>query len=230
MERYHTLEALVVGRKAMPGGDVILSFVGPEGASQAVARKAMRPSGRSGRLSLFHHLRFQVYQKPGSDLPTLTQAELVGRLHGLEHPQRFPFAAFLAELAFRVASPEVAARVWPLLVSALKGVAKHANPRLVAIWGGWRILKAAGLAPNLHGEGTHLLDGDLAPRGGVYLGLEGLEALAAVLRLPGSEAIDALEGTPLDRLMQALLAHTRYTVGELGSAVLLSNSNAVRRE
>jgi DNA repair protein RecO (recombination protein O) len=76
MERYRTLEGLLIGRKPLPGGDVILSFVTPEGAMQAVARKAMRPTGRSGRLSLFHHLRFQVYQKPGNDLSTLTQAEL----------------------------------------------------------------------------------------------------------------------------------------------------------
>lgn len=212
-----------MGRKALPAGDVILSFVGPEGAAQAVARKALRPTGRSGRLSLFHHLNYQVYQKPGNDLPTLTQVELIGRLEGLEAPNRFPYASFLAELAYRSASPEVAAKVWPLLISGLKGIAKHPNPKLAMLWAAWRVLKAAGFSPHLGGEGMNLLDGDRTERGGVYLGLEGLEALAAVLRLPGSEAIAALEEAPLDRLMNALLAHTRYTVGELGSATLLSS-------
>jgi len=226
VERYHVHEGLVVGRKPLPVGDVILSFVGPEGATQAVARKALRPTGRSGRLSLFHHLRYQVYQKPGNDLPTLTQAELVGRLEGLEAPGRFPQASFLAELAYRLASPEVAQRLWPLLISGLKGIAKHQNPRLVMVWAGWRILKAAGLAPNLGGEGMGLQDGHRVERGGVYLGLEGLESLAAVLKLPGGEAIEALGNAPLDRLLQALLAHTRYTVGDLGSAGLLSSSHA----
>ncbi|MBF6592972.1 MAG: recombination protein O N-terminal domain-containing protein [Thermaceae bacterium] len=226
MERYHVHEGLVVGRKPLPVGDVILSFVGPEGATQAVARKALRPTGRSGRLSLFHHLRYQVYQKPGNDLPTLTQAELVGRLEGLEAPGRFPQASFLAELAYRLASPEVAQRLWPLLISGLKGIAKHENPRLVMVWAGWRILKAAGLAPNLGGEGMGLQDGHRVERGGIYLGLEGLESLAAVLKLPGGEAIEALGNAPLDRLLQALLAHTRYTVGDLGSAGLLSSSHA----
>ncbi len=226
MERYHVHEGLVVGRKPLPVGDVILSFVGPEGATQAVARKALRPTGRSGRLSLFHHLRYQVYQKPGNDLPTLTQAELVGRLEGLEAPGRFPQASFLAELAYRLASPEVAQRLWPLLISGLKGIAKHQNPRLVMVWAGWRILKAAGLAPNLGGEGMGLQDGHRVERGGIYLGLEGLESLAAVLKLPGGEAIEALGNAPLDRLLQALLAHTRYTVGDLGSAGLLSSSHA----
>lgn len=216
----------MVGRKPLPAGDVILSFVGPEGAAQAVARKALRPTGRSGRLSLFHHLRYQVYQKPGNDLPTLTQAELVGRLEGLEAATRFPHASFLGELAYRLASPEVARRLWPLLISGLKGVAKHENPRLVTVWAGWRILKAAGLAPELSGEGMNLLDGRRVERGGIYLGLEGLETLAGVLRLPGTEAIGALEeGAPIDRLLQALLSHTRYTVGDLGSTGLLANSH-----
>ncbi|MCX7782655.1 MAG: recombination protein O N-terminal domain-containing protein [Meiothermus sp.] len=226
VERYRLSEGLVVGRKPLPAGDVILSFVGPEGAAQAIARKALRPTGRSGRLSLFHHLKYQVYQKPGSDLPTLTQVELVGRLEGLEAPGRFPYASYLAELAFRIASPEVAGKIWPLLTSGLKGIAKHPSPRIALLWAGWRVLKAAGLAPNLGGEGLNLLDGDRVERGGVYLGLDGLEALAAILGLPGSEAIAALEaGAPLDRLQQALLAHVRYAVGELGSAQLLAPSH-----
>lgn len=61
----------------------------------------------------------------------------------------------------------------------------------------------------------------------MYLGLEGMQALAAILRLPGSEAIAVLEaGAPLDRLLQALLAHVRYAVGELGAAQLLAGSHA----
>lgn len=227
VERYRLSEGLVVGRKPLPAGDVILSFVGPEGTAQAIARKALRPTGRSGRLSLFHHLRYQVYQKPGSDLPTLTQVELVGRLEGLEAPGRFPYASYLAELAFRIASPEVAGKIWPLLTSGLKGIAKHPHPRMALLWAGWRVLKAAGLAPNLGGAGPCLLDGERVERGGVYLGPEGIQALAAVLRLPGSEAIALLEaGAPLDRLQQALLAHVRYAVGELGSAQLLAGSHA----
>ncbi len=227
VERYRLSEGLVVGRKPLPAGDVILSFVGPEGAAQAIARKALRPTGRSGRLSLFHHLKYQVYQKPGNDLPTLTQVELVGRLDGLEAPGRFPYASFLAELAFRIASPEVATKIWPLVTSGLKGIAKHTNPRVALIWASWRVIKAAGLAPNLGGEGMNLLDGDRVERGGVHLGPQGLEALAAVLRLPGNEAIAVLEAdAPLDRLQQALLAHVRYAVGELGSAQLLFSSHA----
>lgn len=189
---------------------------------QAVARKALRPSGRSGRLSLFHHLHFQVYQKPGSDLPTLTQTELVGRLHGLEEPARFACAAYLGELSFRLASPEVAAKIWPILVSGLKGVAKHANPRLVLVWAGWRILKAAGLSPNLQPTGHTLEAGSLneAERG-VFLGAEGAQALRAVLSLPGQEAIELLANAPIERLLRALKAHAEAQVGGINSGALL---------
>lgn len=103
-----------------------------------MVRKGQRPTGRTGRLSLFHHVRFQLYAK-GEGLPTLTQAELLGRLHGLEAPRRFLLAAFLAELAYRLASPEAAPRIYPLLVSGLRGIAKHEDPSFP--WsgraGGW---------------------------------------------------------------------------------------------
>jgi DNA repair protein RecO (recombination protein O) len=220
MERYRTQEGLLVGRKPLPGGDIILFFVTPEGAFQTVARKAQRPSGRSGRLSLFHHLNFQTYHKPGNDLPTLTQVELVGRLEGLEEAARFPYASFLAELAYRLASPEVAARVWPILISGLKGISKHPEPQLVMVWAGWRTVRAAGLAPNLEGQGFSLAHGQRAERG-IYLGLEGLQALADILRLPGTEAIELLRQAPLDRLQNALKAHVAEQVGELGSVALL---------
>jgi DNA repair protein RecO (recombination protein O) len=227
VERYRLSEGLVVGRKSLPAGDIILSFVGPQGSIQAIARKALRPSGRSGRLSLFHHLRYQLYQKPGSDLPTLTQVELIGRLEGLEAPGRFPYASYLAELAFRLASPEVASRIWPLLTSGLRGVAKHPNPQIAFLWASWRVLKAAGLAPNLSGTGACLLDGERVEQGGVYLGPKGMEALAAILQLPGSEAIACLEAeAPLEHLQKALLAHVCYSVGEPASAQLLVSSHA----
>ncbi len=79
---------------------------------------------------------------------------------------RFPYASYLAELAFRIASPEVAGKIWPLLISGLKGIAKHPHPRIA--------VKAARLAPNLEGRGLYLLDGERVERGGVYLELEGL--------------------------------------------------------
>uniref|UniRef100_A0A831XGY7 DNA repair protein RecO n=1 Tax=Thermus islandicus TaxID=540988 RepID=A0A831XGY7_9DEIN len=216
MERYRLEEGIVVGRKAQPQGDLLLRFLTPRGSLEAVARKGQRPTGRSGRLSLFHHVRFQVYAKE-EGLPTLTQAELLGRLHGLEEPRRFLLASFLAELAYRLASPEAAPRIYPVFVSGLRGIAKHEDPLLPLVWAGWRVVRAGGLAPSLLGPGLRLAGGRLGEEG-VYLGEKGVEALRAALHLPGGEALPYLEEAPLDRLLLALKAHAEEHLGPLRSA------------
>jgi DNA repair protein RecO (recombination protein O) len=216
MERYRLEEGIVVGRKPLAQGDLLVRFLTPKGSLEAVARKGQRPTGRTGRLSLFHHVRFQLYAKE-EGLPTLTQAELIGRLHGLEEPRRFLLASFLAELAYRLASPEAAPRIYPVFVSGLRGIAKHPNPLLPLVWAGWRVLKAGGLSPNLLGPGLHLKGGRLGEEG-VYLGEKGVEALRAVLHLPGGEALSYLEEAPLDRLFLALKAHAEESLGPLRSA------------
>jgi len=227
VERYRTSEGVIVARKPLPGGDVILRLVGPEGSSAVVARKAQRPGGRSGRLMLFHHVRYQAYHKPERELATLTQVELIGRLEGLSEPRRYPAAAYLAELAYNLAAPETAAAIWPVFTSSLRGVASHADPRVPLVWGGWRMLAAAGLAPSLDdrcpGGAPYLeLTGSLTssacarePR--VYLGPGGAAGLAAILKRPGSQAVAALEaGDPLP-LLRALLAYVSYQVEPLRS-------------
>ncbi|AFV75935.1 recombinational DNA repair protein (RecF pathway) [Thermus oshimai JL-2] len=216
---YRTEEGIVVGRKVLPQGDLLLRFVTPGGSLEALAKKGSRPTGRSGRLSLFHHVRFQLYAKEEA-LPLLTQAELLGKLFGLEEPRRFLLAGFLSELAYRLASPEAAGRVWPVFVSGLRGIAKHENPLLPLVWAGWRVVKAGGLAPDLRGEGERLKEGRLGAEG-VYLGPKGVEALWAILHLPGGEALGHLEEAPLERLFLALKAHAEKTLGPLQTAGLL---------
>ena len=191
MERYRLEEGIVVGRKPLPQGDLLLRLVTPKGSLEAVVRKGQRPTGRTGRLSLF--------------------------LHGLEAPRRFLLAAFLAELAYRLASPEAAPRIYPLLVSGLRGIAKHEDPLLPLVWAGWRVAKAGGIGPSLEGEGLRLKGGRLGEEG-VYLGREGVEALKATLRLPGAQALPHLEGAPLNRLFLALKAHAEEALGPLRSA------------
>ena len=216
MERYRREEGIVVGRKPLPQGDLLLRFLTPQGPLEAIARKGQRPTGRSGRLSLFHHVRFQLYAKE-EGLPTLTQVELLAKLFGLEEPRRFLYASFLAELAYRLASPEAAPRVYPLFASGLRGIAKHENPLLPLVWAGWRVVKAGGLAPNLAGPGLYLREGGLG-EAGVYLGREGVEALRALLHLPGKEALAHLEKAPLGRLLLALKAHAEEHLGPLRTA------------
>ncbi len=220
MEGYRLEEGIVVGRKALPQGDLLLRFLTPGGSLEAMVRKGLRPTGRSGRLSLFHHVRFQLYRK-GEGLPTLTQAELMGRLHGLEEPRRFLLASFLAELAYRLASPEAAPRIYPVFISGLRGIAKHPRPLLPLVWAGWRVVKAGGLGPNLLGPGLYLKTGRLQDEG-IYLGERGVEALRAILHLPGSEALPYLEEAPLERLLLALKHHAEEALGPLKATPALT--------
>ncbi len=78
-------------------------------------------------------------------------------------------------------------------------------------------MKAGGVAPNLLGPGLFLSGGRLGEKG-VYLGEKGVEALRAVLHLPGGEALPYLEEAPLERLLQALKAHAQEALGPLLSA------------
>lgn len=207
--RYEVHEGIVVGRKAWPDGSVHLRLVTPEGGLEAKVRQGVRANARGARASLFHHIRFQTYRK-GGGVPSLTEVELVGRLFGLEEPQRFLQASFLGELAYRVASPDVAPQAYPLLVSGLRGIAKHANPQVPLVWAGWRMVRAAGLAPRL--EAGRRLGGVR----GVVLGAEEVEALGAILQRPGKEAAALLEaGKAVEPLYQALRAYAQETVGPL---------------
>jgi len=96
-------------------------------------------------------------------------------------PLRYVAQGFLAELAWRAISPEVAGKGYPVLVSALRGVKAAEEPRVPLVWGGFRLLLHAGYAPT--GAGPYLrLEGNLAAdpaSGAVYLGEEGAAALKA---------------------------------------------------
>ncbi len=234
VERYRTHEGIIVGRKPLPGGDVILRLVGPEGSCDVVARKAQRPSGRSGRLMLFHHVRYQAYHKPERDLATLTQAELVGRLERLSEPRRYPAAAYLGELAYRLAAPEVAGAAWPVFTSGLRGIASHGEPAIPLVWSGWRLLAAAGLAPRLGSRCGHPpvyleLEGTLAcaacatgPK--APLGPQGAGLLSAILTRPGKEAVERLEAGDWRLLLQALLGYVAFQLEPLKSENSLRES------
>jgi len=218
-DRYRTYEGVVVSRRGLPSGDVLLWLVTPEGPVEAVARSAQRPGGRSGRLGLFYRLTFQVYRRPGAELATLTQATLEEAL-APRHPFRFAAAGVLAELAWKTLSPEVAARGYPVFVSGLRGVAAADEPRVPLIWAGFRLLALAGYAPA--GRGRYLAPegrfSEEAGRGGVFLGAPGEEALRAILTRPGKEAARALAAAPLDRLQEALLRYAEHQLEGMRSA------------
>ena len=228
-DRYRTLEGVVLRRRALPSGDLVVGILTPEGSIEALAKSAQRPGGRSGRIGLFYRIRFQVYRRPERALATLTQVALEEAL-AAQAPFRYAAQGFLAELAWHAVSPEIAGRGYSVLVSALRGVKAAEDPRVPLVWGGFRLLLHAGHAPA--GAGTYLhLDGHLGREpgpGAVFLGEEGALALLAVLRRPGKEAIQQLAEAPLDRLLEALLRYAEAQLEGLKSVrplrQLLSNA------
>lgn len=229
--RYRLAEGVVVGRRAQASGELILALIGPGGAFRAVARGGEQPKGRSSRLGLFNHVKFQVYQKNEQMLPLITQVELIGSLAGLQQPRRFGAAGFLGELAFKLASPEAGAKVWPLLVSGLRGISQVAEPLVPLVWAGFRILAAGGLAPRLESRCGHpaqvlLASGEASctqcARGLCWLlPEEAGVALAGVLALPGKEAVAGLSPELALSLWPVLLGYAQAQLGRLNSAEVL---------
>lgn len=217
--RYRTWEGVVVRRHPLPSGDLVVSFLTPEGPVDTLAKSAQRPGGRSGRIGLFHRVTFQTYERPGRELLTLTQVSFEEALAASE-PFRFAAQGFLAELGWKTLSPEVAPRGYPVWVSGMRGIARAEDPRVPLVWAGFRLLAHAGYRPS--GSGRYLSPlGELRAEpgeGAVFLGEVGEAALKAVLTRPGSEAIETLKEAPLDRLLEGLLRYAEAQLEGMRSA------------
>ena len=151
MSRYRTRSGIVLRRSVTPAGDVILVIFTPEGKMRGVARSGVKGS-RSPRLNLFQHLTVQVYERPGNDLPTITQIVLEGALVGLAKPDVYPYAHLLAELADKLYqdADHVGQTGFELLAGGLRGLVRHEDPDRVALVICWKLLAANGLYPRVH--------------------------------------------------------------------------------
>lgn len=101
--RYHLREGIVVRRRELPSGDVVVTVLGSGGKWRGVARKGKLLGGNLARLSLFHEVSVQGYRKRDDDLLLITQVELSGALPALSQPALYPYAHLLAELAEHLA-------------------------------------------------------------------------------------------------------------------------------
>ena len=54
MRRYTVTEGIVLRRKPLPSGDLVVTLLSHEGKWRGVARKGRLPGGNLGKLSLFH--------------------------------------------------------------------------------------------------------------------------------------------------------------------------------
>ncbi len=149
MKRYKLIEGIIIRRKAMTNGDVIVTLLSPSAKFNGIALKNKFLGGNLGKLSLFHDVNLQYYQKSAENLMLITQVELNGALPKLTKPEVYPYAHFLAELTDKLTTDVHSGKTYEYLASSLRGLNQNADPEKVAIVFSWKFLGQAGLAPRL---------------------------------------------------------------------------------
>ena len=240
MSRYHVTEGIVIRRKELPKGDVVVTLFGERGKLQAVTRKAKRLGGNPGKLSLFHDVTVQTYRKADDALSVITQVQLNGALPGLSRPEAYGYAHLLAELADSLSTDvHVGGHMYGYLASGLRGLSQTDDPEAVSLIYAWKLLTQAGLAPRV----THCAGcGGAGPferfdsaAGGLTCGAcnLGMKLSAGVVNdLQDLHSLTVREALALPfeerSLHWALLSrYLSYHVGELKSLAALSRSRAL---
>lgn len=237
VQRYRVREGIVVRRTPLPSGDVVATLLSPDGKWRAVARKGRLPGGNPGRLSLFHDVTVQAYQRRDDDLAVVAQVRLNGALPRLADPAIYPYAHLLAELADRLTvDVHLGEPLHAWLASGLRGLDADPDPERVALVHAWMLLRVAGLGPDPGSDGAGAVDGarlDLAG-GRISYGGEGLALGDAALRelrlLIAGRARDAL-ADPLSERVTHWRLLTRYVawhVDELRSLTSLAGAASAR--
>jgi DNA repair protein RecO (recombination protein O) len=207
-------DALVLRRHPLPSGDVIATLLSPDGRWRAIARKGKLPGGNLARLSLFHDVTVQVYHRRSDDLALITQVRLNGALAGLSKPEVYGYAHLLAELTDHLTTEHPAdEQHYTLLTSALRGLNVHHDPEAVALAYSWRLLRHAGLAPQvsrcscgappdrlLIAEGMGLCSSCAQQGAAVGFGPEGAQG-ALVVGEAAMAALDFMLRAPLREVM-----------------------------
>jgi len=167
VRRTQVRDALVLRRSPLPSGDVVATLLSPGGTWRAVVRKGRLPGGNLARLSLFHDVTVQFWQRREEDLALITQVQLNGALAGLARPEAYPYAHLLAELTDVLTQQQsVDDRFYTLVASGLRGLHGHDDPEAVALAYAWRLLGLAGIGPDVRAcdrcgaPPTHLLVGE----------------------------------------------------------------------
>lgn len=251
MRRYTVSEGIVIRRKPLPSGDLVVTLLGVEGKWRAIARKGKLPGGNLGKLSLFHDVTVQHYRRREEDLALITQVQLVGALPRLSSPDVYPFANLLAELVDALTvDVHLGEQLYEYLASGLRGLSGHDDPEHVALLYGWRLLRLAGLSPTVTscancGRESGLMAFDAAAgglicercsdsRGGAEPGwgeiLVGAAGAAELVDLVDAPVRAALRRPPVQRALQwrILTAHVNYHVRELNSLVGLPPGGPIK--
>ncbi len=246
MRRYTLSDGIVIRRKPLPSGDLVVTLLSVDGKWRGVARKGKLPGGNLGKLSLFHDVTVQHYRRREDDLALITQVQLAGALPRLSGPDVYPYANLLAELVDALTvDVHLGEQLYEYLTSGLRGLSSHDDPEHVALIYAWRLLRLAGLAPTVTacascGRAGDLTTFDPAAGGltcetcGTGTGPEpgwgvvpvGSTGSAELFDLVEAPMRDALSRPPAQRgLQRRLLAmHVAYHVRELNSLACLPPS------
>lgn len=231
--RYRVRQGIVVRRTPLPSGDVVVTLLSADGKWRAIARKGKRLGGNPGRLSLFHDVRVQVYQRRDDDLAIVSQVTLEGALARLADPGVYPYAHVLAELADRLTvDVHHGEPLHAWLASGLRGLDGDADPERVALVHAWMLLRVAGLGPEVRLEDETLQGVRFdVPEGRVSRSGEGLAVPAAAVptlhAFLRGRARDALAMDVEDRALQwRLLA--RYVAWHVDRLKSLEGVTGVR--
>lgn len=138
---------IVIRRRVLPAGDIIVTLLTPQGKLKAIARGGVK-GPLSSSLNLFHHVGVQVYQAPGNDLASVRQAVLEGALPKLAEPERYAFAHLMAEFADALFQEgEFSEQAFDLFAAALRGISHQADAEWVALVMSYKLLGLAGIVP-----------------------------------------------------------------------------------
>ncbi len=148
--RYALREGIIIRRKQLPNGDIVITLISENGKWRAIAKKGKLLGGNLGKLSLFHDVTVQYYRKNDEDLALITQVQLGGALPQLADPAVYPYAHILAELTDKLTvDVHLGENIHSYLASGLRGLAQHSDPEAVALIMSWKLLQQAGLSPRL---------------------------------------------------------------------------------
>ena len=133
----------------MTNGDVIITLLSPSNKFQGIALKSKLLGGNIGKLSLFHDVKLQYYQKNEEGLMLITQVQLNGALPTLVRPEVYPYAHILAELTDKLTAGVHSSKTYEYLTSGFRGLAQGNDPEKITLVFSWKLLGQAGLTPRL---------------------------------------------------------------------------------
>ncbi|MFQ5551808.1 MAG: DNA repair protein RecO [Gemmatimonadales bacterium] len=179
------------------------------GLQSAVAKGAMRPKSKFGaRLELFSEGVAQIYTKPGRELQTLGEFDLIRQHVALAHDlDRFGYAEVLAELLIKCSPADPHPEIFCVLSDSLAALTRagQATVQATGVSIVWRVVSELGFAPVVEHcavDGREIGDGDAAfsysDGGFVCAGCAGRRHVSRLSSADRLLVVRSLTGSPVE--------------------------------